>query len=517
MPDNSVDVVGSPAHWMKTLSERLNTKLRGTEARVGVQPVRGLNELTLWMDGNPPLPAGAPEWLPAYQAFHATTRTNYADLITESARERMTPTGFRTGAAGDDNGDLIAEAVWSASEMGVETVDLLHWMLALGDSYTMVGPPEDGDEYPYITAEDPRAVITADHPVRRGVVRAAMKVYQDPDEGLDVVWIYVKAGTPGYDASRASAFKATRKSGNMVWPVSRVTATQWDWTGPFLMPTGRVPIVHFRNKFGQSEFGPHIDLLSRLNHTTLQRMLISELQAFRQRAVEGLPEVYPMDYPVVEMRGTTIDYAGIFTPGPGALWQLPPGAKFWESTPTDIRPLLDAEDRDQRKLSAVTHMPVAYFNPDTANSSADGVSFQREGLVYRIEDRQAIAAARLAQTMSIAFEMMGDTKRAEVSKIETMWAPIERLSLTEKYQAAAQAKAGGLANRTIRREILGFTPRQMRSAEDDDNSALFDQSALQVQVGNNQGTGQTPVLSQRGSSRSTAAPPLALPATSATA
>jgi hypothetical protein len=504
VPDNAVDVPNSPVWWLKQLSERLNTKLRGVVERPGVRGKIGLNELSKWLEGDPPLPEGAPEWKAAYAAFHRTTRTNYADLVTESARERMTPTGFRTGAANDDNGDQVAEAVWAASEMGVESVDLLHWMLGLGDSYAMVGPPEDGEKYPIITAEDPRAVITADDPVRRGKVRAGMKIYQDPYEGLDVAWIYVPAGAPGHDPNRALAYRATRPSGNLVWPVSRITATQWTWDDPIAVRSKRVPLVHFQNRFGVAEYERHIDILARLNHTTLQRMLIAELQAFRQRAIEGLPEVYPLDYPVAEMRGRPIDYEGIFTPGPGALWQLPPGAKFWESQITDIRPLLDAEDRDTRKLSAVTHMPVAYFNPDTANSSAEGASFQREGLIYRIEDRQAIAQARLAQTMSLAFEIMGDTARADVAQIETIWAPIERLSLTERYSAASQAKAAGLSNRTIRREVLGWSPRQLRAAESDDNAAIFEasllavqQAPLQAQPNNNPTTGQTLPVAQR--------------------
>jgi hypothetical protein len=500
VPENTVDTVGSPLWWMKTLSERLNAKLQGvTSNRPGVRDVRGMNELSMWMDGDPPLPQGAPEWLPAYQAFHRTTRTNYADLLTESARERMTPLGFRTGATGDDNGDQIAEAVWAASEMGIESVDLLHWMLGLGDSYSMVGPPEAGDTYPYITAEDPRCVITADDPVRRGKVRAGMKIYKDPDLSEDVVWIYVPAGAEGYSPTRATAWKATRPSGNLVWPVGRLTASQWTWHDPVEVRSKRVPLVHYQNRFGVSEFGPHIDVLARLNYTTLQRMLISDMQAFRQRAVEGLPDVYPQDYPVPDLRGKRIDYAGVFTPGPGALWRLPPGAKFWESTPTDIRPLLDAEDRDLRKLSAVAGMPVSFFNPDAANGSAEGASFQRERLTYRIEDRRTIAEVRLAQTMSLAFEIMGDTQRADVSKIETIWEPIERLSLAERYSAASQGKASGLSNRTIRREILGWSPRQLRAAEADDDAALFDQALLapQVQPNNNPATGQTLPLPQR--------------------
>ena len=51
----------------------------------------------------------------------------------------------------------------------------------------------------------------------------------------------------------------------------------------------------------------------------------------------------------------------------------------------DLRPLLDSEDRDIRKLSAVTHMPVAYFNPDTANSSAEGASYSNDRRQVRVD------------------------------------------------------------------------------------------------------------------------------------
>jgi hypothetical protein len=95
---------------------------------------------------------------------------------------------------------------------------------------------------------------------------------------------------------------------------------------------------------------------------------------------------------------------------------------------------------------------------------------------------------------------MGDAARADVGKIETIWAPIERLSLAERYSAASQAGTS-LSKRTIRREVLGFSPRQMRAAEADDDAALFEQ-ALQLQTQQtgtqvNPATGQATPLPQR--------------------
>lgn len=469
MPDNDVDVRYSPAWWMKVLTHQQSKKLNdnGTMGSVKFKP--GLNTLNAWLENNPPLPPGAPSWLPAYQAFHASTRTNFASLVTSSASDRMTPLGFRTGASNDENGDELAHQVWTENEMPVEQVDLVYNMLGMSDAYMMIGQPPTGSDIPVLTAEDPRQIQTAHNPLRRTDVLAAIKTYHDPYEELDVCVVYIKGENGGaataYEAYKPSSRGVNWNDGNSRF---RFSPKAWSWREPVSVPSSRVPIVRFTNRRGVADFEPHITVLDRINRISLQRMLIGEMQSFRQRAIKGLPEVYPNDYPVAELRGKPIDYAGVFDPGPGSLWQVPEGVDFWESQPIDLRPLLDEERMEIRTLSGLTGMPVSYFNPDDANGSAEGASLQRESLIFRIEDRQAIVGVGLAQTLSIAFEMMGEQQRSEMSKIETIWAPIERLSLTERYQAAAAGRTAGLARDTIRREALQYTPRQLRMAADDD-------------------------------------------------
>jgi hypothetical protein len=100
----------------------------------------------------------------------------------------------------------------------------------------------------------------------------------------------------------------------------------------------------------------------------------------------------------------------------------------------------------------------------------------------------SIAEVGWAETMSHAFEVMGDSERADVSRIQTIWAPIENLSLTEQYNAAVQARAAGTAVATIRREILRWSPQQMEQAvEDDMEDLILGRSAAQTNpVGQNQ-------------------------------
>lgn len=463
MAENASSVENSPAWWMKRLTDRQTKRLPR------------LNELQAWLDNDPPLPEAAASWEAAYQSFFKDTRTNIALLACSSVADRLTPLGFRTGATDDDNGDAKAAEIWAENHMAVETPDLLMWMLGLSDAYTMIGtPPDDTPGIPIITAEDPRSVITANDPARRMLVRAGMKTLHDPDEGFDYCHIYLPAGAPGGDTDRAMCFTARRKSasGTQWGSDFRYADRQWKWIDPEKLRTKRVPIVRFENRRGVAEFEPHLANLNRVNRITLQRMVIGEIQAFRQRAIEGLPDVYPNDYAVVELRGKKIDYEGIFTPGPGSMWKVPPGAKFWESQPIDLRPLLEEEKLEYRTVSALIGFPVTMFSPDDANGSAEGASLQRETLTYRTEDRSAIVEAGLNLSMSLSFETIGDTKRAKLADIETIWAPFERLSLAERYSAASQAKAAGENITTIRREVLKYTPRQMRAAEADDATAM---------------------------------------------
>ena len=121
------------------------------------------------------------------------------------------------------------------------------------------------------------------------------------------------------------------------------------------------------------------------------------------------------------------------------------------------------------------------FNPDDTNGSAEGASTQRETLVFRVQDRMNIAEVGWAETMSHAFEVMGETQRAEVGKIQTIWAPVQNLSLTEMYNAAVQARAAGTPINTIRREILRWSPQQMQqAAEDDMEDLILGRSAAQT-------------------------------------
>jgi Phage portal protein, SPP1 Gp6-like len=440
---DDVDVPRSPGWWFRQLA----TEQRHRRKR--------LDDLWRRYEGDPPLPESARAAKAIFQAFLKKSRTNYAELIASAVTERMTAVGFRTGAEGDENGDQIARGIWAANEMDVQAADIHEYMCVLGDGYAIVGPPERDGELPVITAEDPREVITAHDPVRSSRVLAGLKTYWDDTASEDLAYVYL----PGEE--RASVWVAYRPAKRSTLGTSfRFSPSAWSWDDErsFELPIPDAPVVRYRNRRGVGEFEPHTDLMDRINHMILQRMVIATLQAFRQRAVKGVPVKDPKT-------GEKIDYEQIFSADPGALWLLPATADLWESGQVDLSPILASVRDDAKDLATVTRTPFSYFHPDAANGSAEGASLQREGLVYKAENRLMRAGAGHRRTMSLAFQYLGDEVRADPLSIETLWLPVERFSLAERYDAAVKAKQAGVPWRSIMTDILQFTPDQVARME----------------------------------------------------
>lgn len=380
--------------------------------------------------------------------FIRLARQNYAEMIVGSVGERMVPTGFRTVAEDDRDGDSIAAKVARANRFDVLAGDLFGDMLGLGDGYTMVSDKVDPlTEVPLITAESPLQVITAEDPAT-GQTRAALKMFRDDWDGSVQARLYL----PGLDGARSYVRAASRPAGRAT-SLRTIVGRAWDWdddrSGELAEKLrGRVPVVRFRNRGGVGEFEQHIDALDRINDTLFQRVTIAKYQAFRQRGIEGLPET--------DTLGNSIDYSDAFLADPGGLWQLPIGAKVWESQVTDLTPIISAIKADAQALAAVTRTPLYFITPDAVQGSAEGAAAQKEGHVFRVEDRRRRGGHGLADTMSLAFAVMGDVERSRAAGIRTIWLPAERYSLQERMTAAVAAKNAGLPQASIYTDVMQY-------------------------------------------------------------
>jgi hypothetical protein len=97
--------------------------------------------------------------------------------------------------------------------------------------------------------------------------------------------------------------------------------------------------------------------------------------------------------------------------------------------------------------------------PAGENQSAEGASLQREGLVFKTKDRISRTSHPWARVMSLALLQAGQSDRADLGQLSTIWAAPDRLSLTERADAASKA-AGDIPRRSRLIHIWGFSPAE---------------------------------------------------------
>lgn len=443
----------TPGWWLQREFNRLADPYRR----------RRLDLLHDYRTGNAPLPIGAENAREAFTAFQSKARSNFAELVVSAVSERMTPVGFRTALDFDETGDAEVGELWERAGLDVECSNVHDMMLSMSEAYVIVGQMDTESGAPLVTGEDPRWMIGDPDPAKPTRLQCALKVLHDDVDKEDRAYLFLPADPRANRATaelwvarrRNSAQDLDRPGALRAGPtVSAFTARYWDWDTDRsgALPHTRIPVVLFRNKDGMGEYEAHTDIVDRINHQILQRMVIATMQAFRQRAVSGLPLTDPES-------GKVIDYQEVFTADPAALWQLPETAKMWESQQVDLRPILDAVKDDVTHLAAVTRTPMATLMPDAANQSAEGASFAREGLVFKTRDRITRTSGAWAQVMSLALLAANQADRADLAKLKTIWARPEHLSLAERADAAAKA-AVDMPRRTRLIQIWDMSPAE---------------------------------------------------------
>lgn len=456
------DIPRSPAWWLKVLATQLQDRRHGRSGgklwkRTDAKPASGrppLDLLALHFEGDPPLLGCAEGWKDGFRQVTRMGRLNVAELVVGAKANRMALRGFRTAAANDELGDQVARSIMRANKLAVRARETHTGMLSLADSYVMVTPQSGSRKYPIVTSETAKECITAEDPAT-GETLASLKLYRDEWDARDVAHLFIRE-----DDGKVSHRVAQKVGSTSINSARWILGRSWEWVGQVEnVPADRMPIVRFRNRDGVGEFERHLDTLDRINDQILNKLVIAKIQAFRQRAIKGLPSTRKQIVNGV-MTEVEIDYTDAFIAGPGELWTVPESAEFWESTPVDMRPLLESIKDDLEQLAAVTSTPLHIITPDAASGSAEGAGLMREEHVYAVEACRDHADGSWAEVMATCFAFMGDEERAQVEQIEPIWGPAERYSLAEKADAASKADKS-LPLEAIQRDIWQYDPAEI--------------------------------------------------------
>lgn len=428
----------TPAEWLPILTKRLDADL----PRVRL--------LRRYVDGDAPLPEMGANVRASWQKFQRESRTNWGYLIRESVADRIVPNGITVGGKLDSPEAKAAQRIWRDNRMDLVFKDAVRHMLDYQRGFLTIWSGKGA----VITADSPENMYAATDPLQPWRVRAAVKWWRDTDLEKDFAIVWVIGGWQLF--SRDTYVDPATQRKIQLW----ASSDTWLPVSEYTFTGAAPPVVVLANPDNAGEFETHLDIINRINRGILQRLVTTAMQAWRQRALQakegstGLPDK--------DAQGNDIDWAKVFEPAPGALWDLPPGLEIWESQQTDIRPMLEGSMHDIRHLAAVTRTPASVLIPDAANQAAAGTDFAKEGLVLKTRDRLAVAKIAAAAVVLIGLELEGITLE---ETLEVVFEPPHAVTMAEKYDAAVKAKAAGESWKSIARNILGYSPEQIAQDE----------------------------------------------------
>jgi hypothetical protein len=437
-------VAETPAEWLPILAKRLDYRL--PQVRL----------LSRYIDGDAPLPEMGANVKASWQKFQREARTNWGLLVQEAVADRIVPNGITVKGSADSPIAKQAQRIWRDNRMDSVLKDWVRYGLTYAQSFLTCWVDDDGEAV--ITADSPETMCISADPLQPWRVRAALRVWRDLDAEKDycIVWC------DGYRQKFFRPCYVENPSNVNRRRLIRTTSGQWEPDGE-ASDTGKPPpVVVYNNPGGYGEFEPHLDVINRINRGILWRLSITAMQAFKQRAMKAAPGTPGL--PAKDPEGNDIDWAKVFEPAPGALWELPPGIDIWESESTDIRPLIDGSNADIKQLASSTRTPLPMLMPD--NQSAQGAISMDSGHLAKCEDRCKEAKVGAIAILVKALEVE-DAALADDDTVEVSFEPVATVSLAEKYAAAAQAKAAGEPWKSIARRILGYSPEQIAEAMSD--------------------------------------------------
>ncbi|MEV5042708.1 phage portal protein [Microbacterium sp. LMI1x-1-1.1] len=440
-------MASTPEEWLPILAKRMDAR------------APRIAELRRYASGDAPVPEMGANTKASWAAFQRKARTNYAGLACQSLAGRIVPTGVSVGASQTNPAVVALRRIWRDNRLSIVFADAIRNMLSVRVGYLIAGV-RDGE--PIITSEPPEKVITAPDPTQPWRARAALRAWRDNDDEKDYAYVWV----PGV----RQRFQRSVKTDSGT--IRGVVTGGWEPAGEAELYEGPVPVFAMENEDGVAEFEPHIDVIDRINLGKLQRLVVTAHQAFKARALKGLPDK--------DEEGNDIDWGKRLDFAPGALIDLPEEVDVWESEAVDIRPLLEGEKTDARDFAAVMRTPIDVFIPEGQNQSAAGAANAHKGEIQKAKDRINRVSAPMEGVLLACLRV----KELETEEtVQVTFESPEHISLTEKAAAAVAAKGAGKSQRWIDQHIWNMSPDEINREETDRATEQLQLMALTGAIG----------------------------------
>jgi hypothetical protein len=404
-----------------------------------------------WYHGHQPYPDVPRKYSKDYELLLELARTPWARLVVDTIAERLHVQGFNAEA-----GVATADSAWEA--FNASTLNADEWLVyteALITGVGYVSVSTDG----VAAVESTFEVTHEPEPGNRRSVAAALKLY--PEDWAGVTWtveLYRPEGTFRW----STVLPEPHRNGTNRFPVDLATeeweSIEWveaeEWSEP--NPLGAVPVVPFENRAtvlggGVSELEDCIPILRRIDKLTLDKMLTSDVAAFKQKWATGLnvPKDPETGKPV-EPYQSAVD----------RLWvNTNPDGKFGTFEASDLRQYIEAIDAEIAALAAISRVPSHYLlQQNLANPpSAESLVASESGLVAKVEQRQRRFGESWEQVIDLCLRLGADSEPGE---LEVVWADAEMRNPAQVADAAVKLQTIGVPQRALW-EYIGASPQQL--------------------------------------------------------
>ena len=425
-----------------------------------------------------------------YRRFVDICPLNLAHTIVDAVVTSQHPTGFRL-VADKTMRSTEADDMWDKCGMDVRALNMFMDASLYGAAYAMVfskGSPSYIQRLsPWTTeiSDDKDSAIVYGWSEDEQVERITLYRIIRNDDG-QVQKVYSR--TAKHETKARTLPSDSVDDEDTVYGIANDDSqkrpqleAQFEWEGAssdgdwaFAVKCGCLPIVKMTTPNGKGQFESSLKTLKSIDQQRFQRLCIQEMQAFKQRWVQGdMPEYYQKNDPAVKANraraGDKIDYSELFEMGPAALWLLPADAKIGESSITDITPIVTAASSDIKHLAGSTGTPLSILSPDTAGS-AEGAKLTTRMLRLKVRDMNMRANDTFVLLLKMALTALGSNASEE--RFETTWEPIDLPTELEMAEAASQVK-GVIPLKTIARRFLHMTETEIAEMIQDAQDRSF--------------------------------------------
>ena len=312
-----------------------------------------------YYDGDQPVLYTVSRLEEIFKGLDAVFTENWCAVVVDSVKDRINLESIIT----PEGTEAEWEALWSESQLGLESDDVHESALIAGEAFVLVWPDENKTVQAYFN--DPRLVHVFYDPENPRRPRFGAKWWIDDDELLRMTLYY---------PDRLEYYRSKNKAENVndykaLYPMDPPSLKN---------PYGEIPVFHFRTaqRKAKSDLKNVVPIQNGINKLLADMMVAAEYGAFKQRFIISNTEIQ-----------------GKLKNAPNEIWDLPAGDGIGQQTQAgqfDATPLdnyLKAIENLSTAVSSITRTPKHYFFSIGSNLSGEALTAMEAPLNKKAQDR----------------------------------------------------------------------------------------------------------------------------------